>query len=281
MSEKTIWAHTLVKNEERWLWFAVSSVINFVDKILLWDTGSTDKTLDIIKELTKKYPEKINFCEYGEVSPETFAKARQEMLDETKSDWFILVDADEIWWKDSIRKVTDEIQKNGDKLESIVVPNILPVGDIFHRQEERAGKYKIASRTGHYNLRAIKRNIPGLRSEGVHGVWGYVDGDGEKIQNRDSAKVGFTDAPYMHMTHLPRAGVGKDVDVIKRKGKFIYEIGEVLPLDFYYPEALFEERPGFISSPWTTATTSFKCRAFFETPLRKIKRRVWQGRAGY
>ena len=52
----TIYAHTLVKNEARWLWFSVTSVINYIDKLLLWDTGSTDGTLEVVEELKKKYP---------------------------------------------------------------------------------------------------------------------------------------------------------------------------------------------------------------------------------
>lgn len=45
--------HTLVKNEERFLWFAVSSVIDYVDKVFLWDTASTDDSIKIEKKLKK------------------------------------------------------------------------------------------------------------------------------------------------------------------------------------------------------------------------------------
>ncbi|KKR11163.1 MAG: Glycosyl transferase family 2 [Candidatus Woesebacteria bacterium GW2011_GWA1_39_21b] len=62
-----IWAHTLVRNEERYIWFSVMSVINYVDKILIWDTGSTDNTVSIIREIKKKYPEKIDFKKVGKV----------------------------------------------------------------------------------------------------------------------------------------------------------------------------------------------------------------------
>ena len=47
----SVWVHTLVKNEERYIWYSVMSVIDYIDKILIWDTGSTDKTVDIIKEI--------------------------------------------------------------------------------------------------------------------------------------------------------------------------------------------------------------------------------------
>ena len=105
----TIWAHTLFKNEERWLWFAVTSVIDHVDKLLLWDTGSTDRSWEIALALKEKYKEKIELRQYGAVIPETFPKVRQAMLDASNSDWFIIVDADEIWWKDSIEKLVGAV----------------------------------------------------------------------------------------------------------------------------------------------------------------------------
>jgi glycosyltransferase involved in cell wall biosynthesis len=278
--KKEVVAHILVKNEARFIWYSVSSIVNYVDKVLLWDTGSTDESLAIEKELVKKYPGKIIFKETP-ASQFDEEKIRQQMLDQTSSDWFVVIDADEIWWEDSMRNLLLEINNNGDKLESIVVPVVLPVGDIFHRQEESAGRYNLAGKTGHYNLRAVNRNIPGLHSLGVHGVWGWVDGEGRMIQDRDVSKIGYIDAPYLHMTYLERAGDGKDADVFKRKMKLKHEIGDPFPLDFYYPEVFFKDRPEFIPSPWRVMTKSFKFRAFFETPLRKIKRRIWKGRVGY
>jgi glycosyltransferase involved in cell wall biosynthesis len=277
----SIVVHALVKNEARWLWYSISSVIDYVDKILLWDTGSTDGTLEIIEELRKKYPNKIDYREYGEVTPETFTKARQEMLEETLSDWFIVVDADEIWWKESIKKVSDTIREKGDELESIVVPTVNLVGDIFHHQPESAGKYKIAGKVGHYNLRAINRIIPGLQALGPHGKMGWADGEGKMIQDRNPEKIKLIDAAYLHATNLKRASGGKDTEVIKRKKKLKYEFGISFPKDFYYPESFFGDHPDFVESPWRVMDLPFKFRAFFETPLKAIKRKILPDKIGY
>ena len=277
-----IWAQTLVKNEERWLWYSVSSVIDHVDKILLWDTGSTDGSREIEKELVKKFPGKIELKEREIISGSDFTKVRQEMLDATKSDWFIVLDGDEIWFEDSIRKVVQTMGKDGNDIESVVVPTINLVGDIFHYQEKSAGRYKFGSRVGHYNLRAVKRNIPGLHSQGVHGVWGWADDKNTMIQDRNPEKVKFVDAPYLHTTFLPRGGSkNSDLEVIKRSKKLKYELGEKFPSDFYYPEVFFKDKPKIVPSPWNVMSSPFKFRAFFETPLRKIKRRVWYGKVGY
>ena len=75
----TIWVNTVINNEENFIWFAVSSVIDFVDKVLIYDSGSTDNTVKIISELKKKYGSKISFKEVGEVAKEEFPKLRQQM----------------------------------------------------------------------------------------------------------------------------------------------------------------------------------------------------------
>ena len=102
-----IWGHALVKNEDRYLWYAISSVIKFVDKGLLWDTGSSDDTLKIVESLKQRYPSKIKFREIGEVNPEQFTVVRQKMLEESACDWVVIVDGDEVWWEDKIKETTD------------------------------------------------------------------------------------------------------------------------------------------------------------------------------
>jgi glycosyltransferase involved in cell wall biosynthesis len=277
-----IWAHTLVKNEDRYLWYAVTSVINYVDKIILWDTGSTDNTCKIIDEILKKYPKKVEFNEVGEIDANKFSLIRQEMLDQTKADWVMLVDGDEVWWEDSIKKLTDIIWKGGDKLETIVSPSINIVGDIYHYQEESAGRYQIDNRRGHLNIRAMSLKIPGLHAEKPHGSQGYYDKDGIVVQEREKDKRIFLDSPYLHFTNVNRSiARSKDLLVPKRERKLKHEIGESFPKDFYYPEVFFRDRPEIIESPWQTSGADFKVRAFIETPLRKIKRRLWAGKAGY
>lgn len=279
-----IWAHTLFKNEERWLWFSVTSIISHVDKLLLWDTGSTDKSWKIAEQLKAKYKNKIDIRQYGEVTTETFPKARQAMLDETTADWFIVVDGDEVWWESSIRKVihsiTSTTSKTGDKTECLIVPTLNLVGDVYHKLPEEAGRYQFGDRIGNYNLRAVRRDIKGLHSEGVHGIWGWADIKNNQIQNRNTYKL--IDSPYLHMTFLPRGqNKADDIEVPKRAKKLKYEMGQKLPTDFYYPESLFIEKPDFILSPWNTMTNEYKFKALIQTPFKKVKRLLYKGKVGY
>ena len=278
-----IWAHTLVKNEERYLWYAVTSVIDFVDKVLLWDTGSTDNTVEIAKLLKRSYPGRIEFREIGEVSPERFSKVSQEMLEETAADWFIIVDGDEVWWDESIKRVIETIKKSEERLELTVNPVVNCVGDIYHYQEEAAGNYQIDGRRGHMNIRAVNRKIPGLHFEKPHGTRGLYDADGKLIQERPhSRRLFLNDAPLIHFTNLIRSSNReKDLLVPKRDIKLKYELGIPFPRDFYYPEAFFRERPKIVSSSWKKMDMAFYLRALVETPPRRIKRRLFKSRTGY
>ena len=281
---KTTTAHCLVKNEARYVWFSVMSVIKYVDRVLLWDTGSTDNTIEIIEEILKtpEGREKVEFKKCDPVTPETFTKVRQEMLDATNTDWFLMVDGDEAWFDDSIKKVVDTIQEKGDKLESIVVPTINLIGDIYHYQEEAGGNYELAGKRGHFNLRGVNRKIPGLKSFGPHGKWGWADSTGKMIEKRAARKIAFVDAPYLHATHLQRSGeFKKEGDVPKRKMKLKYELGIPFPKDYFYPEVLFRDKPDSVPSPWVKMTPEFKRRAAIETPLKKLKRRIFKSGVGY
>ena len=257
-------------------------MIEYVDKLLLWDSGSTDRTVEIAKELQKSYPNKIDFREVTITTPEEFPKVRQSMLDITYADWLLMVDGDEVWWDDSIKQVKELIENKGKLIETIVVPMIYPIGDIYHRQEESAGKYELAGKKGHYALRVINMRIPGLRSLNPHGTWGWTDGEGKMIQNRNSKKIFYIEAPYMHFSLLPRSVRREDdYKVIKRAQKLKYELGNALPKDYFYPEVFFRPRPSIVPCPWIRMNTPFMIKAAIETPLRKVKRRLWKGKTGY
>ena len=164
-----IWANTVVHNEENFIWFAIMSVVDYVDKVLVYDTGSTDQTVSIINGIKRIKKDKIIFKELGEVNAEEFPKIRQQMLDESNCDWMLVLDGDEIWWDSSIKNLIKKINTDGNDIDGIVVPMIVPVGDIYHLQAEEAGKYELLGKRGHFNLRAINKKIPGLHADFPYG----------------------------------------------------------------------------------------------------------------
>lgn len=260
-----IWANTIVHNEENFIWFAIMSVIDYVDELLVWDTGSSDKTVEIIKNLQKNY-KKIEFREVGPVDKFQFTKIRQAMLDKSDCDWILILDGDEIWWKNSIKQLRDEIDKKGKEIEGIVLPMKVAVGDIFHLQEETAGRYQILGRKGHISLKAFSRKIPGLHVDWPYGKEGFFDRNNQLIQERK--KIVFLDAPFLHVTHLKRSSLQR------LYGKFKYELGDRVPKQFKFPEVLYTQHPKIVASPWSKMSGTDFIKAGILTPLRKFKRRI-------
>lgn len=267
MAKKKITGHCLVRNEERWIWFAIMSVIDHVDQLLVYDTGSTDATLEVIKTIKDK---KLTLEKKGSITPEEFPRIRQEMLKNSDSGWVFLLDGDEVWPQWAIKEVVGAMNES-EGVESIVVQTKNLVGDIYHYQEEAAGRYQIHGRRGHYNLRAFRRDIPGLHAAMPHGRQGYFDGSGKPIQEREKIAI-LDDVYYLHLTHLPRSS--KDAEVPLRKRKFKYELGKAFPRDFSYPEVFSLNRPEIVPSPWTNRSKGYLVRALLETPPKMLRRRL-------
>ena len=252
-------AHMLVKNEENFVWYAINSVIDYVDELLIWDTGSIDKTVEIIKTINNP---KIKFKEIGEVNPKQLSEARQKMLEETNADWIFVHDADEVWHDNVIKSITSTLKSLNNK-DLIITPNRMLIGDIYHYLEDKAGQYKFYDKKGHYNIRLI-RNVEGLNVSGVYPKEYYATKDGNPIQNTSRDKAFFDNNYYLHASFLPRSS--------KDRKKIKYEVGIEFPLDYYYPEVFFKSRPAIVPSPWKNMSKEYKLKSLWQTPLKKIKR---------
>ncbi len=259
-----IWVNTIVHNEENFIWFAIMSVVDFVNKVLIYDTGSTDKTVEIIKEIQKIKKDKIIFREFGPVDKYEFTQVRQKMLDESECDWILIVDGDEVWSNESMKKLTHKINSDGKNLDGIVVPYFVNIGDIYHLQEKEAGQYKLLGKKGHFSLRALNKKIPGLHVGLPYGKEGYYDENNKPIYER--INVIYLDSPYFHLTHLKRSS--------KKSDKFKYELGNKVEKDFKFPEVFKMKTPDIVPSPWKKRSRLFYLFALPLTPLRKIKRRI-------
>jgi tetratricopeptide (TPR) repeat protein len=77
----------MVKNEEDFLEDALLSAKPWVDELIVVDTGSTDRTVEIAQDLGAT----VSFFEW----PNSFAIARNETLKQSNGDWVFILDADE------------------------------------------------------------------------------------------------------------------------------------------------------------------------------------------
>lgn len=251
-------AHVLVKNEENFIWYAINSVINHVDELMVWDMGSTDKTVEIIKTIKNS---KIKF---KSTNVNNVTKVRQQMLSATEADWLFILDGDEIWHNEQIRLQIEKIRNAGNEFDVVVNKNLMLIGDMFHFQEELAGRYHIQGRSGHLTIRFI-RNKPGLVVSGSYPLEAFSI-NGVKVQELPKSRINFSDNFYLHASFLERSS--RDAKKLK------YEIGERLPYDYFYPEVFFLDKPEIVPGPWKIMKSSFRLKSMIQTPIKKIRRRV-------
>jgi glycosyltransferase involved in cell wall biosynthesis len=85
--KQTISCCMIVKNEEQFLEKCLKSIKDYVDEIIIVDTGSTDSTVEIAKRFTDKV--------YFHPWENSFSKARNQALQYAKGDWIFQIDGDE------------------------------------------------------------------------------------------------------------------------------------------------------------------------------------------
>ena len=95
----------IVKDEEESLPTCLNSIRDYVDEIIIVDTGSTDSTV----EIAKSYNAKV----YHHPWENSFSKARNYSLSYATCDWILIMDADEEIEKKDAFKLRDVI-KNDD-----------------------------------------------------------------------------------------------------------------------------------------------------------------------
>ncbi len=262
----SISAQVLVENEENFVWFSVMSVIDFVDEVILYDAGSVDMTSTILTEIKKRYPQKVIYKTVGKLSPQEYPKMRNEMLKSTKCDWILIVDGDEVWWQSSISELSVAIRNNGDQLDSIVTPFSVCIGDLYHLQNEKAGKYQIDNIKGNLTIHAINRHLSNLHVEREYGNEGYFVGN-TLVQNLPPKKrLHFAKSSFLHLTHLERTKA--------HSLKVKRDIGHLVNSDFYYPEVFFKETPSFVPNPWRVPSLKNKALNVMLGKSREIKRTI-------
>ena len=86
-NKNTISLCMIVKNEEKFLSNCLKSIENFVNEIIIVDTGSTDKTI----EIAKSFNSKLYYYEWDD----NFSNARNFSIEKATMDWILVLDADE------------------------------------------------------------------------------------------------------------------------------------------------------------------------------------------
>jgi len=112
---KTIALVMIVKNEERCLKRCLDSVKGIVDKIIIVDTGSQDRTLDIARASGADV--------YTYTWKNDFADARNYALSHSDADWNLILDADE-YISSGTREDIAPFLESEPRLGSIYIRNV-------------------------------------------------------------------------------------------------------------------------------------------------------------
>lgn len=119
---KRIYANCLVRDEEGYVEYGIRSVLDYVDKVLVCDTGSIDETVKIIEsidspkiELTK-IPRDYNLS-LGLSLDQALTHYRQFQLYKTLydgADWMMILDGDEVWHENAMDLYVNKIIETGE-----------------------------------------------------------------------------------------------------------------------------------------------------------------------
>lgn len=111
-------ADIICKNEEEYIEHCIESIVPYIDKIFITDTGSTDQTFDILYKLKYKYPEKILL--YNKEWKNNYSDIHNQVIEEIQTynefDYYLRVDADEIYFHSVLSTLKEQLSSAPDEL---------------------------------------------------------------------------------------------------------------------------------------------------------------------
>jgi glycosyltransferase involved in cell wall biosynthesis len=140
----TISCCMIVKNEEAFLDQCLKSVKDYVDEMIIVDTGSSDKTVYI----ARRYTDKVYFHPWEG----SFSKARNQASVYASGDWIFIIDGDEELVKGSGERLRETVRCAGDA-DAILVNTI--------------STYSKGTKKARHNSERLFRNNGMIHYEGI------------------------------------------------------------------------------------------------------------------
>jgi glycosyltransferase involved in cell wall biosynthesis len=115
----------IVKNEERCISRCLNSVSSFVSEMVIVDTGSTDRTKEIIQDFSNKFPNiDVKILDFEWI--DDFSAARNFSVSQATKDYILIVDADEYIRSSAVSKIKSLLDKiKNDKKQYFVNAKII------------------------------------------------------------------------------------------------------------------------------------------------------------
>lgn len=259
----TLTVHSIVKNEDRFVYFALKAWLPYCQQVFLYDDNSTDNTKKIVEVLAQ---EKLVYQKVILKNGNDLTSARNAMLAKTTSDWFLLLDGDEVWNDSVIIKFLPFLAAQPKNVFAVGMRTRNAIGDVYHYLPEESGKYAFLGKKGHLNTRAY-RKVPGFSWQGTYPTEFYTDLVGHSI-NDQSTHLAFFDDYYWHYTNLLRSSVTRRSFGRKPVAP---ELG-IKASDSELPEVFFQDRPSFVPDPLVRRSLNYSLKAGLLNPVKKVKR---------
>lgn len=191
MIKPTVSLCMIVKNEEDVLARCLESVKDYVDEMIIVDTGSTDQT----KQIAESYGAKV----YDYTWDHHFAKARNVAKEKATSDWIVQLDADEYFLEGEAKKIKEAIEQTDKMSIRIQISNFVT-----------------DNRNSTHSYARIFKNIPEIRYENA--IHEQVLFNGKPMQTEEST-IRIMHTGYIEETYLKKNKHERNVKLIKEELK--------------------------------------------------------------
>ncbi|MBN3345380.1 glycosyl transferase [Clostridium botulinum] len=208
----------IVKNEEKNLKSCLEKAALFVDEIVIVDTGSKDRTIDIAKKFTDKI---YNFSWCND-----FSKARNFSIEKASKDWILILDADEFITKFDIKEVKEFI-KEENIVGRINVINLFDNESIINKSYFRLGR--LFNRNYFKYIGKIHEQLTPIHSQAYE----------KKNINIEIEHIGYIKSEIKRKNKIER-NISLIKNSIKEDGEssyLYYQLGKIYYTDKNYKEA--------------------------------------------
>ncbi len=256
-------ALSMVKNEEYWIWYSLTSVYDHVDEILVFDNNSEDKTVEIVRSLWD--PEnKITLVEgFGGDSEQENREAMLNRAREHSATHIMYLDGDEVHIDENMRfcrqllemhehspELNDPPSNPHQPLDCSVTDGALiknigfrPIHPGFAGMHTCRPHDQVQPDTDHscYNYAIRISSLTNLHGNGKEwGQHGYLETDDIYIQS-SAQTLWLPKLWYYHFSWHPRSSVQGTKDHYRRDSA---DLGSVPQRPHIYPPHVLLRRDG-------------------------------------
>lgn len=218
MSSPNVVPVILNMNDEYWLQYSLASLAGHFNRYVIYDVGSTDRSKDIIDWFVQKEKTRADFfVRYLPfVDPVVQGCFRNSMIAEADSDWYFIVDADELYTPEHLRKLTSIMSMHNACIKPYGLVRRLEVVEGLDRaygQTEDRKHHRVYHRTAYW-----KGTHPGEVAA--------------KYKQFDPHEFWIPDVTCYHFHNTSRSSKDSEVPKrIERRGQATYHRGELLPVE--------------------------------------------------